>query len=453
MRAQKLWLTATFAVGLVGLLSGCWERPPIDSVQQGYRGLGMVEMTNPRIAEAVADANRVPDDTPQAGGGPLAKDVFKNIKVLTDVDVGTFTRLMVSITGWVAPPEQGCAYCHDTNDLSADTVYAKVVARRMLEMTRHVNKEWKTHVAATGVTCYTCPRGHPVPANTWSKQPLLAGNAVMGDHFGQNAPSTAAGLTAMAVDPFTPYLATPGVVRVAATEALPKAKTLGATIQHTEWTYALMMNISQALGVNCTFCHNSRSFQQWERPQRATAWYGIRMVRDLNNNYLDPLKSVFPPARLGPEGDVLKLNCATCHNGVSKPLQGVSMLANHPELGSIAPAAAPAPAAAAAPSGTLAMVLFDVGRRDLSAAAQAGIADAARTLKESPALKVELSGFADKTGDAAQNLELAKQRAFAVRDALKAAGVADDRINLRKPEFAIGGASADARRVEINAVN
>ena len=52
-----------------------------------------------------------------------------------------------------------------------------------------------------------------------------------------------------------------------------------------------MMHMSQSLGVNCTYCHNTRSFASWDAstPQRATAWYGIRMVRDLNNDYLDPL--------------------------------------------------------------------------------------------------------------------------------------------------------------------
>ncbi len=84
--------------------------------------------------------------------------------------------------------------------------------------------------------------------------------------------------------------------------ALPAAD--HQSIKQTEWTYALMMNFSQSLGVNCTYCHNTRSFTDWDQstPQRATAWYGIRMVRDLNTNYLDPLHSTFPPARLGAEG-------------------------------------------------------------------------------------------------------------------------------------------------------
>ncbi len=95
-----------------------------------------------------------------------------------------------------------------------------------------------------------------------------------------------------------------------------------------------MMNFSQSLGVNCDYCHNTRAFRDWDQspPQRATAWYGIRMVRDLNNNYLDPLTKEFPASRLGPLGDGPKVYCATCHNGVYKPLFGVSMAKNFPEL-------------------------------------------------------------------------------------------------------------------------
>lgn len=46
------------------------------------------------------------------------------------------------------------------------------------------------------------------------------------------------------------------------------------------------------------------------RAQRVTAWYGIRLTRDLNSNDLDPLAGVFPVDRLGPTGDVPQLDCA-----------------------------------------------------------------------------------------------------------------------------------------------
>ena len=62
-----------------------------------------------------------------------------------------------------------------------------------------------------------------------------------------------------------------------------------------------------------------------------------------------------------------------------------------------------------------------------------------------------ISGFHDATGDAARNAELARQRALAVRAALKAAGVPEQQIDIRQPEPMAGtDNNAEARRVEIN---
>lgn len=63
--------------------------------------------------------------------------------------------------------------------------------------------------------------------------------------------------------------------------------------------------------------------------------------------------------------------------------------------------------------------------------------------------KAVVSGFHDSTGDAQKNAELAKERALAVSAALKAAGVSDDKIELKKPEQLDAGAAAEARRVEV----
>jgi photosynthetic reaction center cytochrome c subunit len=314
------------------------ERPPMEGIQRGFRGTGMDQIYNPRfVANEYAD-NKVPLSLPPLGtGGAKAGVVYKNVQVLKDESVGNFTRLMASITTWVAPT-QGCAYCHDVNNMAADTLYTKVVARRMIQMVQHVNADWKSHVAETGVTCYTCHRGNPVPANVWFNNPgpLQAGGFAQ-TPAGKNHPTAVAGATSLPYDPFTPFLEHDTDIRVIAQQALPG--TDRQSIKQTEWTYSLMMNFSQSLGVNCTYCHNSRSFTSWEQssPQRVTAWYGIRMVRDLNTNYLDPLHSVFPAARLGVDGDSAKVNCATCHNGVYKPLFGVSMVKTFPELQSVAP--------------------------------------------------------------------------------------------------------------------
>ncbi len=91
---------------------------------------------------------------------------------------------------------------------------------------------------------------------------------------------------------------------------------------------------------------------------------------------------------------------------------------------------------------------FATGKADLAAGAN----DALATIVTGTASgqKAVVSGFHDATGDAALNAELAKQRAFAVRDALAALGVAADSIELKKPEETLASGSNDqARRVEV----
>jgi photosynthetic reaction center cytochrome c subunit len=53
------------------------------------------------------------------------------------------------------------------------------------------------------------------------------------------------------------------------------------------------------------------------------------MARELNATYIEPLTSAFPRDRLGPTGDVAKVNCATCHQGANKPLLGQKMVEDY----------------------------------------------------------------------------------------------------------------------------
>ncbi len=325
-----LFIAVMVSAALV--LAGC-ERPPITSQQIGYRGVQMGNVYNPRTVAKLQAVNQVPaPQPPTEGDAPLAKDIYQNVQVLTDLNVAEFTRVMLAMTEWVSP-EQGCTYCHAGDNLADDTLYTKKVARRMLEMTRKINMDWQQHVAQTGVTCYTCHRGKNVPANVWFIDPG-PGNikGFTADRAGQNIPSKAVGSTSLPYEAFLPFLRDAQNIRTVSTTALPNGNT--RNIMQTEQTYSLMIHMSEGLGVNCTFCHNSRSFTNWNEstPQRVTAWHGIRMARDLNTTYLEPLTGEFPKTRLGPTGDVAKINCSTCHQGVSKPLYGVSMAKDYPEL-------------------------------------------------------------------------------------------------------------------------
>ncbi len=334
-RMQLLTVVGVLATTLY--VSGC-ERPPIDSKQTGYRGTAMAVIINPRTDALLAKKNQVPVSLPQASAeGPKAKDVYQNVQVLDDLSVGQFTRVMLAMTQWVAPPDQSCNYCHGAQ-MSSDAKYTKVVARRMLQMTRHINSDWKSHVGATGVTCYTCHRGQVVPQYVWFKSPATPASGLMSTAMvlpvkpDRYTPQTSLGNRSLFIDPYEAYLLENQSLRINSTTALPSER--GSSIQETTSAYALMTHISTALGVDCEYCHNMEAPADWSKstPKRVTAWYGLRMVRGLNNDYLAPLAGVFPTARLGLLGDTAKVNCATCHQGLFKPLYGVSMAKDYPEL-------------------------------------------------------------------------------------------------------------------------
>ncbi len=359
MPGMKLGLgvVGAAAAALLGIaMLGSFETPGQVTVQRGFRGVAMETNYNPiQLAKYVAE-NKVPNSLPQASAsGPKAGQVYKNVQVLGDLSVGQFTRLMVSITQWVSPT-QGCAYCHNTANMAEDTYYTKIVARRMVQMTQNINSTWAPHVwgvaagngngngvgnvggagtpGGAGVTCYTCHRGMNVPNYIWwkDKGPTPNKGGVLEVSMGQNKASASAGDSSLPYDPFTPMLEGDHPIRQQGETALPAGNR--HSIKETEWTYALMIHFAQSLGVNCTYCHNSRAFGDWSQstPQRISAWHAIRMVRDINLNYMDTLRDVFPVGRLGTSGDAPKVACATCHQGVFKPLYGVNMVNAFPEL-------------------------------------------------------------------------------------------------------------------------
>lgn len=327
--------TVAAVVILPFALAACEFAPKL-SKQTGYRGTGTAQVSNVKLQLAADVIPPEPYPLEPDNGGPRAGQTYQNVQVLRDISTDEFNRLMLSMNDWIGTGEQGCNYCHNPENMASDEVYQKVVARRMLAMTRQINTRWASHVQETGVTCYTCHRGNPVPQNVWTLGRSTAQNAVLrGNKHGQNTPDPNVGYASLPFDPFASYLqGKTGEVRVAASSAYPSAD-WKPSIKEAEGSYGLMMHISSALGVNCTYCHNSQSFKSWgnSTQQRGTAFYGVRMVRDINESYITPLTAVFPANRLGPQGDPYKANCATCHQGKAKPLGGVSMLKDHPALG------------------------------------------------------------------------------------------------------------------------
>lgn len=101
-------------------------------------------------------------------------------------------------------------------------------------------------------------------------------------------------------------------------------------------------------------------------------------------------------------------------------------------------------------------IQFDLNRADLRSAEAGKVEQLATYLKQNPSFRVEIEGFADPRGSQAYNIKLSTQRVNAVRDALIAQGVSQDRILIgaygklnRKTEGTDEMAWQQDRRVEV----
>ena len=119
-----------------------------------------------------------------------------------------------------------------------------------------------------------------------------------------------------------------------------------------------------------------------------------------------------------------------------------------PDLAAVQAAQAASDSASVTVERDVVKFYFASGKADLAVDAGAALAGMVSAAKAGRVLVI--SGFHDATGDARKNAELARQRALAVRSALRALGVAEQQIDLKKPEQMAGnGSKAEARRVEI----
>ena len=308
--------------------------------------------------------NKAPPALPAvAEGGPSAVETYKNVKVLTDVSAAEFMRLQVALTQWVSP-KQGCAFCHEGENYASEAKPTKNVARVMLQMTRHLNADWAQHVAGAGVTCYTCHRGQPVPEQVWfpstaSKQHKYIGQQ---DDWQENADTVRsffpdAGFAEYYLDNEPIAVSSTTMEPSSTLHSWPEAKRI----------YEMMMQMSDGIGANCGLCHQSRNFAAWSQssPYRWNAWYALRLVRDLNRNFMIPIGQIMPQTRvlttltplpvlpandLGPQPGNGFVVCATCHLGITKPMNGANMVHDYPGLSApVAPMDISTPHAEATP--------------------------------------------------------------------------------------------------------
>jgi outer membrane protein OmpA-like peptidoglycan-associated protein len=115
----------------------------------------------------------------------------------------------------------------------------------------------------------------------------------------------------------------------------------------------------------------------------------------------------------------------------------------------------PSPAPATAKTASVAKppnaaVYFDQGKSNLPRDAARRLAKVIAYLKANPRAKVVLSGFHDRSGPQARNIQIARERAQTVSQALAKAGISSSRIIAEKPRNTVGtGKAKDARRVEV----
>lgn len=326
------------AVVVVAALVTMGQPFKTDSLQTGPRGTGMT--VTRFVSEAVA-----PDPTIEAflasetepvtptGGEETAGEAYENApEQLADLTVANYDRLLTAMRAWTGIPDL----------LEDPESYQSIVAGRMIEMTRNINENWDGHVNAygeNGVTCYTCHRGQPVPSDVWFiSTPTV--EAAEGWSAVQNSVTMLSSYTSLPSDALEAYLLNFETIAVhdldSRAEGVPGLDGYPG-IQNAERTYAFMNYIANSLGVNCTFCHNTRAFYDGAQvtPQWGNESLGIAMVQEINLDYILPLEDVLPPERLGPlQNDVPKAACRTCHKGYQRPLQGLNVIANWPELAS-----------------------------------------------------------------------------------------------------------------------
>ncbi len=318
--------------GLLLSATGC-ELPPHDAVDLGFRGVGMQQIVNPgpRADSVAAIMARIPQiNVPlSADQEPAPPGTWENVQVLGHLSDAEFNRFMLAMTVWVAQGTgQGCNYCHAVDaqgqvDFASDDVYTKVVSRQMIRMTQELNVNWASHVGETGVNCWTCHQGQALPTNYWfNETPSLAGI----ERYFVNERDRQ-------IEQY--YLDDEGV-RVISQAALTADADNPISTNDTRHTYWVMLQMSEALGVNCTYCHTSARFSDWEEspPARLQALRGVRMVREANRNHFLTLQDAWPENRLGPMGDGPKLQCATCHIGAYRPQFGssASHATDHPAI-------------------------------------------------------------------------------------------------------------------------
>lgn len=332
--------TATLSVAAAALIV-IYDNPnEIVNEQTGPRGIGMSvpkfvrenAQYDPAVETYVAfDRVEVPEGT------PTAAEAYGEVIAFGDMDKANFDQLQAAMSAWTGSD----IVLYDNGQVDAAQLE---VTKSCVELTQYLNSDWDVHNLASdgrGVNCYTCHRGEPTPPETWYKSGNVSGiargwGAVQNRVMIEGAYSQSE-YTSLPVDAVEKYLLDGESIKVHSLESRVPTLEGDPTWQNAERTFSLMNHQSNALNVNCVYCHNSRAFYDPTQvtPQWSITTLAQQMAIDVNQTFFEPRAEYLPAEKLGPMGDAGKMNCATCHNGVVSPLNGTDMIGAWPELAEV----------------------------------------------------------------------------------------------------------------------
>nr|BAC22145.1 cytochrome subunit bound to reaction center [Rhodovulum sp. OG-JAC2M2J] len=299
--------------------------------QTGPRGIGM-DVTkfvrdNPQYdpyEETYVAFERVEAEE----GTPTAAEAYgDSVVAFGDMDQASFDRLQEAMSAWVGTK----VVLYDDGEVDETTL---AITENCVEATQYLNDDWDTHNLASagiGVNCYTCHRGEPTPPGAWFKAGAVnsaaAGWAAVQNRLMVDNTYTASNFTSLPVDYNEVFLLEGASIKVHDLESRVDQQPGDPVWQDAERTFALMNHQSNALNVNCVYCHNTRAFYDPTQvtPQWSITTLAQTMLIDVNQTFYEPRSEV-----LGREAG--KVNCMTCHMGVVRPLNGTDMVAEWPEL-------------------------------------------------------------------------------------------------------------------------
>ena len=299
-----LFAVAAVAAATVIVEVPDWHAPGTHGTQMGFRASQMVQFAS-RAETAPINAD-IPTALPASDfGGPTAAEKYKNVKVLTDVSAAEFDRLQQAITSWVAP-KQGCAFCHDTGDFASDAKPTKLAARphdgddalRQLGLVDPRPADWR-HLLHLPSRPAGAGRG------------LVAARAAAGEDVHRSQRALERGRRhGDALLPQTP--ASPSTsCRTIRSEGQSSTALRSNGVGQFDRRQAHLRDDDADVAADrrqLRLLPQTRgALADWSQstPERWVAYYSIRMIRDLNRNYLLPLAQVIPQQRVlvHPDGD------------------------------------------------------------------------------------------------------------------------------------------------------